>query len=102
MERRLAAAGLLDGHFQAVVAAEEVAAPKPAPDVYLAACRALGADPARAAALEDSPSGVAAGVAAGMFVVGVPYLRGMALPGADLQAASLSEPEVLAALGLAA
>ncbi|MEX2196639.1 MAG: HAD family phosphatase [Thermoleophilaceae bacterium] len=98
VERSLAAAGLTNGHFGVIVVAEEVPAPKPAPDVYLAACRALGADPARSAALEDSPSGVAAGMAAGMFVVGVPYLPEMPLPGASLQAASLGDPEVLAAL----
>lgn len=100
VERSLAAAGLLDGHFGVIVAADEVPAPKPAPDVYLAACRALGAGASRSAALEDSPSGVAAGVAAGMFVVGVPYLPGMPLPGASLQAASLADAEVRAALGL--
>ena len=32
---------------------------KPAPDIFLAACAALGADPAGAVALEDSPNGVA-------------------------------------------
>ena len=34
---------------------------KPAPDVYLRACADLGADPARAVALEDSAHGVAVG-----------------------------------------
>ena len=100
VERSLAAAGLRNGHFGVIVAADEVERPKPAPDVYLAACRALDADPERSAALEDSPSGVAAGIAAGMFVVGVPYLEGMPLPGASLQAGSLADAEVLAALGL--
>jgi HAD superfamily hydrolase (TIGR01509 family) len=100
VERSLQAAGLRNGHFGVIVAADEVERPKPAPDVYLAACRALDADPERSAALEDSPSGVAAGIAAGMFVVGVPYLEGMPLPGASLQAGSLADAEVLAALGL--
>lgn len=98
VERSLAAAGLLNGHFGSIVVADEVERPKPAPDVYLAVCRALGADPLRSAALEDSPSGVAAGIAAGMFVVGVPYLAGMPLPGASLQAGSLADAEVLRAL----
>ena len=42
-------------------AGDEVAQPKPAPDIYLAAAAALGADPASCAALEDSPTGVAGG-----------------------------------------
>lgn len=43
---------------------------KPAPDVYLAAAAALGVDPARAFVVEDTPSGVRAGVAAGAVVYG--------------------------------
>ncbi|MEZ5886820.1 MAG: HAD family phosphatase [Paracoccaceae bacterium] len=49
---------------------EDVARPKPAPDLYLHAARALGADPARCAVIEDSPSGVHAAVAAGMRCYG--------------------------------
>lgn len=43
---------------------------KPAPDVYLAAARALGVDAARCAVIEDSPTGVRAGAAAGATVFG--------------------------------
>lgn len=43
---------------------------KPAPDVYLAAAAALGVDPARTAVVEDTPTGVRAGVAAGATVFG--------------------------------
>ncbi|GIE86859.1 HAD family hydrolase [Actinoplanes regularis] len=43
---------------------------KPAPDVYLAAAAALGADPARCAVVEDTATGVRAGVAAGAVVFG--------------------------------
>ena len=43
---------------------------KPAPDVYLAAAAALGVDPARAAVIEDTPTGVRAGAAAGATVFG--------------------------------
>ncbi|MCY1126706.1 HAD family phosphatase [Frigidibacter sp. RF13] len=49
---------------------EDVARPKPAPDLYLHAARALGADPARCAVIEDSPSGVRAALAAGMCCYG--------------------------------
>lgn len=43
---------------------------KPYPDVYLAAARGLGVDPARCLAIEDSPTGARAALAAGMTVVG--------------------------------
>jgi beta-phosphoglucomutase-like phosphatase (HAD superfamily) len=54
------------------VSSEEVARGKPAPDVYLEAARRLGADPARAAAIEDSHNGIRSAKAAGMRVVAVP------------------------------
>jgi HAD superfamily hydrolase (TIGR01509 family) len=100
VERVLSVAGLLHGHFDLIITAEEVERPKPAPDLYLAACGALAVAPARAAALEDSPPGVAAALAAGMFVVGVPYFADMPLVGASLQAGSLADPGVARALGL--
>jgi len=90
----------LDGAFDAVVTADRVAHPKPAPDVYLAACEALGADPAGSVALEDSPTGVAAARAAGTYVIGVPSLEGMTLPEAHLQAPSLHADAVWRAVGL--
>ncbi|MEP6826046.1 MAG: HAD family phosphatase, partial [Ramlibacter sp.] len=43
---------------------------KPAPDVYLAAAAALGVDPKRCAVVEDTVTGVTAGVAAGATVFG--------------------------------
>ena len=43
---------------------------KPFPDVYLAAAAALGADPRRCAVVEDTVTGVRAGVAAGATVFG--------------------------------
>ena len=43
---------------------------KPAPDVYLAAAAALGVDPRRSLVIEDTVSGVTAGVAAGATVLG--------------------------------
>ena len=43
---------------------------KPAPDPYLLAAERLGVDPAACLVLEDAPSGVAAGRAAGMTVLG--------------------------------
>ena len=43
---------------------------KPFPDIYLAAAKGLGVDPARCLAIEDSPTGARAAIAAGMTVVG--------------------------------
>ena len=62
----------LDRYFQATVSSEEVARGKPAPDVYLEACRRLGVEPSRAAAVEDSHAGLASAKAAGMRVVAIP------------------------------
>ncbi len=100
VERVLSVAGLLDGHFDVVVTADDVEHPKPAPDLYLAACAALGVEPERAAALEDSATGVAAAVAAGMYVVAVPYFPELPIEGASLTAESLADPRVAEALGL--
>ncbi len=101
VQRTLAGAGLLDGGpFAAVVSANDVTHPKPAPDIYLEACSRLGVQPSRAVALEDSPIGAAAAAAAGMFVIGVPYFAGTTIPGANLLADSLADPAVARALGL--
>lgn len=43
---------------------------KPHPDIYLSAAKGLGVDPAQCLAIEDSPTGATAAVAAGMTVVG--------------------------------
>ena len=94
----LASAGLA-AHFEVVVTSEEVAEPKPAPDVYLRAAELLGSPPGEAVALEDSPPGAAAARAAGMYVIGVPYFADLPLE-ADLVAASLADEAVRTALGL--
>jgi len=58
-------------HFgDRIFAATDVAHPKPAPDLYLLAARTYGVDPARCAVIEDTPTGAAAGAAAGMHVFG--------------------------------
>lgn len=69
----------LTGLFEHVYAAEDVRHPKPAPDLYRAACAGLGADPSRSVAFEDSGTGVASARAAGLFVIGVPSLPGTTL-----------------------
>lgn len=86
--------------FEAVLTVDDVERPKPAPDLYLTACRRLGVDPTRAIALEDSPTGVASARAAGLWVIGVPSYPGVELD-ADLVVRSLADPRVAAALALA-
>jgi HAD superfamily hydrolase (TIGR01509 family) len=91
VRRSLELVGFVD-QFDVVLSAHEVALPKPAPDPYLEACRRLGVDPGPAVvALEDSPTGVAAAVAAGLTVIGIPSVEGVALDEAHHLAASLED-----------
>ena len=81
-------------YFRATVSSEEVPRGKPAPDVYVEACRRLGADPTHAAAIEDSHAGIGSAKAAGMRVIAIPnpaFPPGdEALANADLVLDSLS------------
>jgi HAD superfamily hydrolase (TIGR01509 family) len=77
LERTLRRAGLEDA-FDVSVAGDEVEHGKPAPDMFLEAARRLGVEPARCAVVEDSPPGVAAGLAAGMLTVAVARAPGHA------------------------
>ena len=70
VRERLALTGLLRFFEPHVFSAIEVAAGKPAPDLFLLAARRLGAAPAACIVVEDSTVGVAAALAAGMPVVG--------------------------------
>jgi HAD superfamily hydrolase (TIGR01509 family) len=84
-----------EAHFDVIVSAHEVAAPKPAPDPYLEACRRLGVEPGpEVVALEDSPTGVAAARAAGLTVIGIPSIEGIALGEAHHLAESLLDEVV--------
>lgn len=60
------------GMFDTVVCGDEVTHPKPHPEAYLTATERLGVDPRNCVALEDSPRGIAAALAAGCLVVAVP------------------------------
>lgn len=73
----------LEGVFDAEVTGGEVAHGKPAPDIYLAAARALDVPPRLALALEDAPHGVAAARAAGMRCLAIPNAMTRDLPGFD-------------------
>jgi HAD superfamily hydrolase (TIGR01509 family) len=58
-------------YFQGhIFSGHELPRSKPAPDVYLAAAASLGVDPKRCAVVEDTVTGVMAGVAAGATVFG--------------------------------
>jgi uncharacterized protein len=83
--------------FDAVVTADDVAAAKPAPDVYLEACRRLGVEASEVVAFEDSPIGVEAARAAGTFVIGVPA-DGDGLPEAHLVVRGLDDSGIVSAM----
>ncbi len=93
LDLALARAGL-GGVFGAVVAADEVARPKPAPDLYLQACRLLGVAASQSIAFEDTGTGAAAASAAGLHVIGVPSPEALPFP-ADGTLASLADPALL-------
>jgi beta-phosphoglucomutase len=61
----------LRGYFTVAVDGDQVANPKPHPDIYLRTAELLGVKPSGCVVFEDSHSGVAAAVAAGMKVVGL-------------------------------
>lgn len=64
-------AGVYD-YFDAIITGDMTENGKPAPDIYLKACRELGVDPAFAMGLEDSYNGVRAICSAGMKAVMIP------------------------------
>jgi HAD superfamily hydrolase (TIGR01509 family) len=70
IEPVLEAAGIRDA-FAAVVSLDDIRRSKPDPEGYLIALHLLGVEPPGAAAVEDSPAGVAAAKAAGLYTVGV-------------------------------
>jgi HAD superfamily hydrolase (TIGR01509 family) len=89
----LDAGGIADC-FRATVSSEEVAAGKPAPDVYLEVARRLGVDPHECTAVEDSHNGIRSAKAAGMRCVAIPnahFPPGEAVAETDALVASLAE-----------
>jgi HAD superfamily hydrolase (TIGR01509 family) len=107
--RRMAeaiAAAIPFAAFDAIVSGSDVDRPKPHPDAYEQAAALLDVDPAEAIAIEDSPTGLAAALAAGTTVIGVPHL--VPLPAGDwtlwptLEGRGLADLEALAARTAAA
>ncbi len=86
---------LFDEVIDGVVAERDHLKGKPAPDTFLAAARALGTDPGRAAVFEDALAGVAAGKAGGFaYVIGVDrvgHADALLQHGADRVVRDLSE-----------
>lgn len=69
--------------FEVIVAGDEVDHPKPHPEPYLQGARLLGIDIADTVVIEDSPTGVRAGVASGAVTLGVPHMVPLDGYGAD-------------------
>ena len=70
---KLTNSGILH-RFAHVTGGDQVDNGKPAPDIYLKAAQRLQVNPADCLALEDSPNGVKAALAAGMQVIQIPAI----------------------------
>ncbi len=92
VEPHLERLGLRD-RFAYIACFDGVLAGKPAPDLYLAACAAVDVAPHTAIAIEDSPHGVSAAKAAGLWCIAVPneITARLDLAHADLRLSSLAD-----------
>ncbi|TDD62217.1 HAD family hydrolase [Kribbella antibiotica] len=79
--------------FDVIVTGDEVSTHKPDPAIYELALRRLKLAGAQAIAVEDTPHGVAAAQAAGMFAVAIPnpYVEPATLKAADLDLGSAAD-----------
>ena len=94
----------LTGKFEAVVAAEDVARGKPDPEVFLKAAGKIATSPENCVVFEDSFSGIEAGLAAGMTVVGIATtnpIEALRASGVHLAVNSFEELEPRALMELA-
>lgn len=73
VETELQQAGLYS-YFDLVLGGDQLTRSKPAPDIYLQACRGIGVEPAAAFAVEDSYNGIRSASRAGMMPVMIPDL----------------------------
>ena len=71
IDANLKAAGISPDSFGAIISGEDVIHKKPAPDIYLTAAKAIGADPANCVVIEDALNGIQAAAAAGMKCIAV-------------------------------
>jgi HAD superfamily hydrolase (TIGR01509 family) len=99
MKFTLGITGLFDRFAGRIYSADEVERGKPAPDIFLHAAAEMGVPPGRCAVIEDSVSGVTAGLAAGMAVFafsgGVTGSSALALDGAMVFEDMAALPELL-------
>jgi HAD superfamily hydrolase (TIGR01509 family) len=92
----------LSDFFDAVVPSEEVRVGKPDPEPYLTALERLGADPADAVTFEDSVSGIASAVGAGISTVGIASTQEperLREAGAFMVAKDFTDPKLRALVG---
>ena len=91
------------GCFDCIRCGDDVSATKPDPEVYLSALEKLDARADEAFAIEDSPVGIAAARAAGLFCVAVPnpMTRDLPLGEADLVLESLADRPLGAVIEMA-
>jgi HAD superfamily hydrolase (TIGR01509 family) len=104
IEHNLRRLGLLDGWTAIVCADGDTARCKPSAALYLEALEMLGVDATEALAFEDSPNGISAARAAGIFCVAFPneVTSALDLSQADLLLESLDDlplPELLTHVG---
>lgn len=85
--------GGLRSHFQVVLDGQQVAKPKPDPEIYLRAAELLGFRPGDCVVFEDSHSGVQAALAAGACVVGLTTTYDT-LPGLELAIPDFLDPRL--------
>ena len=94
MRLTLGRSGLLPFFERHLFGADMVPRAKPAPDVYQLAMRTLGVSPNRTVVIEDTPTGIRAGVAAGTTVYALASLNAPAVlleAGASLTFGSMDE-----------
>lgn len=65
----------LTGYFEKIISGDMVTYSKPAPDIYIMACRELGIEPGDAFAVEDSYNGIRSASAAGMKTIMIPDMQ---------------------------
>lgn len=87
--------------IRTIVSGEQVTHGKPHPEPYLVAARRLGVDIKKCVAIEDSPTGLTAALAAHAIAIGVPHDAALTLPGRwtrldTLSGLTLADLEVIA------
>jgi HAD superfamily hydrolase (TIGR01509 family) len=80
-------------HFHSIRTSNDVEKVKPDPELYQLTLTTMGVKPHRAIAFEDSPNGIKAAKAAGIFTVAVPnpVTRQLPIEGADLRIESMAD-----------